>query len=592
MAYQDYFDQVQQLYIAFYQRPADPDGLYYWAQRLEVAGGSLEGIIDAFATSAEAVSLYDTNGDGKLDGNDNMTVLVTAIYQALFNRAPDQTGLQFYVDALTSGSFPDGRPATPGRVALDILNGAQNDDRILVNNKTEAAMRFTETLDPGLDGQNYQATYAGEADAQQGRDFLGGVGVVRSSIPDQAETTKFIQDHVADSGDPIVSPPAGQTFTLTTALSETINGSAGDDTITGLMDGTNNTFNFNDQIDGGGGVDTLNLYVGTGPQTAPLGASVKNVEVINIISDGGGTFDTDGTDIDAEFFKGATQIWQKGLTSGGASIYNVGAGVTVGFANTSVNNTVVVADGVNAANVVIDKVGTGSTIVFDETTPGDLKAVTVTGSVVGAAALTVDSNNIVETINLALTSNSHVTFTNTTGLTTIDASASTGDLTFDLENDGVTTVTTVVLGSGDDTLTLYQSGPSPDVTVTGGAGRDIIDVTQSGGGEVATLVFNAGDTGITLATADSITGFTSGEDKLDFNLTAGSKSTFLNGGTVDNFYTALSNANNQFIGTVQYFWSDDGTNGYLFVDRNGDGKADEAIILVSVTSIDAKDIIA
>lgn len=591
MAYQDYFNQVQQLYIAFYQRPADPDGLYYWAQRLEVAGGSLEGIIDAFATSAEAVSLYDTNGDGKLDGNDNMTVLVTAIYQALFNRTPDQTGLQFYVDALTSGSFPDGRPATPGRVALDILNGAQNDDRILVDNKTEAAMRFTETLDPGLDGQNYQATYAGEADAQQGRDFLRGVGVVRSSIPDQAETTKFIQDHVADSGDPIVSPPAGQTFTLTTALSETINGSAGDDTITGLMDGTNNTFNFNDQIDGGGGVDTLNLYVGTGPQTAPLGASVKNVEVINIISDGSGTFDTDGTDIDAEFFKGATQIWQKGLTSGGASIYNVGAGVTVGFANTSVLNTVVVADGVNAANVVIDKVGTGSTIAFKETTTGDLKAVTVTGSVAGAAALTVDSNNIVETINLALTSNSHVTFTNTTGLTTIDASASTGKLKFDLQADGVTTVTTVVLGSGDDTLILDPTKTNPNVTVTGGAGQDTITVTTSGT-NVATLVFNAGDTGITLDTADSITGFKSGEDKLDFNLTQGSKSTFLDGGKVDNFYTAVSNANNQFNGTVQYFWSDDGTDGYLVVDRNGDTKADEVIVLLGVTSIVADDIIA
>ncbi len=31
MAYTDYFDEVQSIYIAYYQRPADPAGLRYWA---------------------------------------------------------------------------------------------------------------------------------------------------------------------------------------------------------------------------------------------------------------------------------------------------------------------------------------------------------------------------------------------------------------------------------------------------------------------------------------------------------------------------------------------------------------------------------
>ena len=35
MAYTDYFDTVEKIYIAYYQRPADPSGLIYWAARLE-----------------------------------------------------------------------------------------------------------------------------------------------------------------------------------------------------------------------------------------------------------------------------------------------------------------------------------------------------------------------------------------------------------------------------------------------------------------------------------------------------------------------------------------------------------------------------
>ena len=53
-----YFTDVQKIYIAFYQRPADPAGLRYWAQRMEAAGGDQAAVIDAFANSAEATDLY------------------------------------------------------------------------------------------------------------------------------------------------------------------------------------------------------------------------------------------------------------------------------------------------------------------------------------------------------------------------------------------------------------------------------------------------------------------------------------------------------------------------------------------------------
>ena len=45
---------IQKLYIAYYGRAADAAGQNYWATEMDNAGGSLNGIIDAFATAVPA----------------------------------------------------------------------------------------------------------------------------------------------------------------------------------------------------------------------------------------------------------------------------------------------------------------------------------------------------------------------------------------------------------------------------------------------------------------------------------------------------------------------------------------------------------
>jgi hypothetical protein len=238
MAIQDFLDDVQKLYIAYYQRPADPSGLRFWAQRLEAAGGSLAGIIDAFATSPEAVSLYDANHNGALDIGD-ADQLIDAIYQALFNRAPDAAGKNFYLTALQTGYFPDGRLATPGRVALDILNGAQNSDAVAIANKLTVANRFTSAVDgrPLTDpdfgtGTSFDATYAGNADAQAARTFLATVTSNPATVPSQAQVIQEIKTHIANLGDPILNVPSGQTFTLTADAPSVTEGNSGTKTLT------------------------------------------------------------------------------------------------------------------------------------------------------------------------------------------------------------------------------------------------------------------------------------------------------------------------------------------------------------------------
>ena len=185
---------VQKVFIGYYQRPAGPSGLIYWANRLSDSGGNLDAIIEAFANAPESWALYGDINSG------NIRSVVTTIFQALFDRDPAQAGLDYYENGFNLGLF------TPGTIVLNVLNGATGTDLQSVNNKLTAADLFTRTIDPELDGKDFQATYLGDADAQKARNFLSTVNWDPATIPTQAEVTLFIKNNIADPGDPILNP--------------------------------------------------------------------------------------------------------------------------------------------------------------------------------------------------------------------------------------------------------------------------------------------------------------------------------------------------------------------------------------------------
>lgn len=55
MAASAYFDQIQQIYLAYLGRPADPDGLAYWANQVDAEDGSLSGVIGGFSDRKSVV---------------------------------------------------------------------------------------------------------------------------------------------------------------------------------------------------------------------------------------------------------------------------------------------------------------------------------------------------------------------------------------------------------------------------------------------------------------------------------------------------------------------------------------------------------
>ncbi len=228
MAAATYFDQIQKIYIAFYQRPADPAGLRYWASKADDAGGDLGQIINAFATSTEANTLHGAIDASTIGG------VIDSLYWALFNRAPEPAGRQFYIDSFAAGTF------TPASIALAVLVGAQERDNDAIEHKLQVANEFTQQVDgrplsdPTFgDGSATNASYAGSDAEAAARAILTGVTADPATVLTPEQVTSTLQADIAQPGDPILDtggggggggdtgggggPPPPPTFTVTSS---------------------------------------------------------------------------------------------------------------------------------------------------------------------------------------------------------------------------------------------------------------------------------------------------------------------------------------------------------------------------------------
>ena len=473
---------VQKIYIAFYQRPADPAGLAYWAGRLDAAGGNMNDVINAFATSPEATSLYGSVTSATISAT------VSAIYLALFNRTATADDLKFWVDGFNAGTF------TAGKIALEILNGAKNDDAVAIQNKVQVANLFTaavdgrELTDPTFgQGTVFAATYKDSADEVAARTLLKGVTASPATVLNQAQVKSEIQSKIADAGDSILST-AAQTFTLTKAVDDysLVNSKAttGNDTyITALdVNAESNTLNTGDVIDGNAGSDTLNLTIGAALNPT---VTIKNIEKIEVRNAAvGGNIDMRNTDgmvktlvekqstagFTANFIAAAdVAVSIKDVTTAAlVSDYNFSANLAgaADAASLTLNNVVGTATG---GRHTVQLQGGTATQGFEtvnvktEGAASNLANLVVTGSTGATNTMT----------KLVVTGDQNLTIANTAFAATggaIDASAFTGNLT-------VSAVNAVDVdfkgGKGNDTI-LYAGDLQATDKVDGGEGTDTL----------------------------------------------------------------------------------------------------------------------
>jgi hypothetical protein len=269
-----------------------------------------------------------------------------------------------------------------------------------------------------------------------------------------------------------------------------------------------------DELDGGDGDDTLEIYLDAAVTALTAAPEIQNIELIELYASGTiAVLDLSNADI-----TGLEEIALVRITSA--------ATVTVTL------------DDFTGVAIALDRVGAGTynfvanddndtTLEISATSSGDTAgtAAVVTGltaATVDAINLSVVGDNVIDfsafTGVTAITINGSGSFddldssTALTALVSLDASDLEGDLLMDIHLS--TALTSVLGGAGADTISINVTA---DVTVDMGAGDDVLDITATtgvldandslagGAGTLDVLVIDVAD--LSAVTDDIVSGF-------------------------------------------------------------------------------------
>ena len=379
-------------------------------------------------------------------------------------------------------------------------------------------------------------------------------------------------------------------FQLTTGM-DNVTGTLGDDSFMGTYnDAGTGSFDVSDVLDGGAGVDTLHITpigVAAITPTDSYWSHVSNIEKIVIDTTGAGAqtittgaffeaaFAAAGVDlttasnggaitIDASTFSGAFSI--NSASGDGAQTITTGSGAGSVTAESSAGALTITSNGAGA--VIVNAVSDAGAQTI--TTGAGLATVT---AVSGAGAQVITGANLVS-VTATSTGEGAQTITST-GASDVTVTASSGS-----------GATTVVTGAGNDSITVIASAAAGENIISAGAGADRITLVTDGFAAPHTIVIGDADSALDLATADHIVGFNAASDVLKLGET-GAAANYVEGSVaVTDFAQALTMANAALVGLAgaeRYSFQWDATNGYLFDDTNGDGAADQVVVLVGVT---------
>jgi hypothetical protein len=170
--------QLELIYIGYFDRAADGPGYAFWQGQYaqaqsggESASTALTNIANAFTPQPETAALYSflANSGGNLTtpaAQSGLITFIANVYQNIFGRAPDTAGAAYWLGQITSGAV------TPGSAILAIANGATGTDATGLQNKISVALDFTNrTNAAGLTGAGASsASFLAAA-----RDVLSGV---------------------------------------------------------------------------------------------------------------------------------------------------------------------------------------------------------------------------------------------------------------------------------------------------------------------------------------------------------------------------------------------------------------------------------
>jgi hypothetical protein len=172
----DQFKSLGEMYVAYFNRAPDAEGLLFWADTL-AEGSTLDQIAKSFFDQDETRTIYtDTS---------NTDAFVTAVYSNVLGRTPDQGGFDYWKASLSEGDVKQ------GTFVLKIIEAAKNggspSDAAYLSNKADLGIYYSaiKGLSDGADGRQVMATFGNQSSS----DKLGAKAAIDGHFADAISDT-------------------------------------------------------------------------------------------------------------------------------------------------------------------------------------------------------------------------------------------------------------------------------------------------------------------------------------------------------------------------------------------------------------------
>jgi len=467
--------QLQELYVAYFGRAADPTGLDYWKE-------------SGITTAAFAANMYAQPEFNSAYGSLTTESQVNQIYKNLFDREADVIGLTYWTQQIKLGKLQ------LAEIANHLIWAAQNnsgsaDDKKALANRTEAAEAYTAKIKETTKGiLAYQPLHngLGTEDYSAGVNITEAVSYLSGIDKDTASTAAGIATSVAKITDNGVPSPNAKTYTLT-SNTDNLTGSTGKDVYQGVYDadgtGTGTTATSGDSLVGGTGIDTFNLSI-TGASGADRTITGINADVEKILIS---NYDTDtnaGRDhfFDASLSDGLTTVGLSSSNADGDTEFTnlknlVDVEMSAGTGDLKITHIESAVKGLSDSITLTLSGQTAGKFTETAATTGVETVNVVSKGSANTLAELASGNNTVTTVNVSGDQNLTLTDISSTGLKTVDASSFTGKLTVGYN---VAVDLAVTGGSGDDTIVFGATNTmTKGDVIDGGAGNDVLSIADT-----------------------------------------------------------------------------------------------------------------
>lgn len=189
----DVTTEIQKLYVAYFSRAADVDGLQYWNGILSGNPNGYQLISQTFSASAEYKAAYSQSTNEQV---------VQAVYHNLFGRDGEAAGVTYWTDLLNRHAI------TIDNVVTQVAAGALGNDAFVYDARVSISKEITAHLDQPFEAQAYTGTHSNQlvvAYLSNVRDQLSAANAV-----DPGAVDNLISKMVTDAGTHAASPDVAQ----------------------------------------------------------------------------------------------------------------------------------------------------------------------------------------------------------------------------------------------------------------------------------------------------------------------------------------------------------------------------------------------